>query len=135
MPPTPQEYRMMAVIERQANAHWTYVALAWAAQQGGDAAGAMKALLAMRQVFAAMCDYTMSGAYLKARPLGVHTKHKGLDDDRAHAFMIETARRTGEQRGETLGRMAFDAGLTSRTSPEAAKKRLAKWWREQKAKN
>jgi hypothetical protein len=125
---SPQEFRMMGVLERQAAAYWTYVALAWAAQLRRDAAGALAALGCILKAQAEMSECVYSGAYLKGRPLGIHTKRESIDDFAAHIRMIEIAHVTGQRRGETLAKAVLAEGLGSGASDTADMKRLAKWW-------
>jgi len=120
---------MMGVLERQAVAYWTYVSLAWAAQLRGDDAGAVAAMVVILGAQAEVSEYVYSGAYLKGRPLGYHTKRKDIDDFAAHIRMIMIAHATDERRGETLAKAVLAEGLgKSGATSTADMKRLAKWW-------
>ena len=129
------QLRLMAEVEREANVHWTFTTIAWAAQLRGDTAGALKSCLAMHIAFDEVSARIYSGAYLKGRRPGIHTRRKGIDDTAAHEFMIARSAETGEMHGETLAKAALAAGLGRGHggTPTANKKRLAGWWRTFKA--
>jgi hypothetical protein len=137
----PHDRRLLAELERQAAACWTYAALGWAAQRRGDHGTAITCFVNVLALSDAFSARVYSGAYVKGRPVGVRTKHRNkrsgkarIDDFKAHLFMIEECARTGERRGETLARAAWAAGTVSGSTEDAAVKRLGRWWNRPKKK-